>query len=72
MPPLLSDQQEAENKKKQAEKKKAQRTAKKEKEKLRKEEEMRRLEEQSEKDRFLALSDREKVWTFLFKSYCLY
>jgi len=64
----LSEEIEAEVKRKQAEKKRAQKAAKREKEKTAREEEKRRqeenerkLEEQSEKERFLALSDREKV-----------
>jgi len=61
IPSPLSEDREAEIKKKQSDKKKAQRAARKEKERERKEEEARKAEEQDEKERFLALSDREKV-----------
>ncbi|XP_078481485.1 tRNA endonuclease ANKZF1-like [Ciona intestinalis] len=60
IPSPLSDVAEEEMKKKKSEKKKMQRLDRKLKDRVKREEEEKKKEEQDEKERFLALSDREK------------
>ena len=61
IPAPLTEEMEQEKKKKEAEKKKAKTKVKQEQMKVRKVEEAKLRTEQKEKDRFLHLSDREKV-----------
>lgn len=60
IPGPLTDEMEAEKKKKEAERKKAQKKAKQEQNKVKKEMEAKQQTEEREKQRFLNLSDREK------------
>ncbi|CAK8672340.1 unnamed protein product [Clavelina lepadiformis] len=60
IPSPLTEEREAEMKKKQNDKKKAQKAAKKDRDRKMKEEEEQKNQEEDEKNRFLALSDREK------------
>ena len=61
IPPPLSEEQENERKRKEMERKKAQKKAKQDRQKEKRAEEAAREAEEREKNRFLALSDREKV-----------
>lgn len=67
-----------ERKKKEAEKKKAQKKAKQEQQKVQREEEEKQKAEEREKQRFLNLSDREKVgvamniYTIVLKAHNVY
>ena len=61
IPPPLSEEQENERKRKEMERKKAQKKAKQDRQKEKRAEDAAREAEEREKNRFLSLSDREKV-----------